>query len=387
MTTIEGACVAGFGGVRAAFEANFADPATGDAGASLVVTLDGETVVDLWGGVADVTTGAAWNADTITNVWSTTKTMAALCVLVLADRGRLRLDAPVADVWPEFAANGKAGITTRQILGHSAGLPGWTDPITLEELFDQPVAAARLAAQAPWWEPGTVSGYHAVTQGTLLGELVRRVDGRTLGRFFAEELAAPCGADFHIGLADVHHHRVAPVIPPGERLGGGSPPGSVGARATAHPSIEAAMANEPAWRRAELPAVNGHGNARSIAAVHSVVACGGRARGVELLSEAGCDEIFTTVARGVDLGFGVPMWFGTGFGIVGPESPLCVSPRACFWGGWGGSLALIDRHRRCTVSYAMNRMLGGTTGDLRAVRAVLAAMQAVDRLGRGAPGS
>ena len=182
-----------------AFAANFA---SGDeVGASVCVTRAGRTVVDLWAGDAD-TQGRPWAEDTIVNVWSTTKTMAATCVLMLADRGEVDLDAPVATYWPEFAANGKEGVLVRHVMSHSAGLAGWDPPIEVDVLYDWDRAVELLAAQATWWEPGTASGYHALTQGYLQGEIVRRVTGRSIGTFFREEVAEPLGADFHIGLPE-----------------------------------------------------------------------------------------------------------------------------------------------------------------------------------------
>ena len=206
--TVHGECDERFAGVRSLLQGNLQRGA--DVGASVAITLDGEMVVDLWGGWADEARTRPWEADTITNVWSTTKTMTNLCALVLADAGELDLDGPVAKYWPEFAAAGKADrVLVRHLLAHTAGLPGWAEPITVEDLYDWEKATGLLAAQEPWWEPGTASGYHAVTQGYLVGELVRRVTGQSLGTFFRERLAGPLGADFHIGLDPAHIDRVA----------------------------------------------------------------------------------------------------------------------------------------------------------------------------------
>src|SRR3954468_18057608 len=187
----------------------------GDAGASVAVFVDGEPVVDVWGGFADPARAVPWQRDTITNVWSVTKTMTALCSLILADRGDLDPDAPVARYWPEFAAAGKEKVLVRHLLGHTAGLPDWDGPV--EELYDWPSATARLAAQAPLWEPGSAAGYHSLSQGFLVGEVVRRITGQDVGEFFAAEVAGPLGADFHIGLAAEHDHRVALTMPPPSR--------------------------------------------------------------------------------------------------------------------------------------------------------------------------
>ena len=185
-----------------------------DLGASLAVNIDGEMVVDLWGGWADEARTVPWTENTITNVFSTTKTMTALAALVLVDRGELDLDATVARYWPEFAANGKAGVKVRQLLSHTSGVSGWEQPITLEDLYDWDKSTALLAAQAPWWEPGTTSGYHMVNYGHLIGEVIRRITGQRLGEFVAAHIAGPLGADFHIGLPPSEFHRVANVVPP-----------------------------------------------------------------------------------------------------------------------------------------------------------------------------
>ena len=201
-----------FEGVRAAFATNFADH--GDVGASFCATVKGKVVVDIWGGVADAETGAAWEKDTIVNVYSTTKTMCALSALLLADRGELDFARPVADYWPEFAANGKARVTTAQLMAHSSGLSGWHEKIDRSVLYDWEKATGLLAAQAPFWEPGTAPGYHGLTQGFLVGEVIRRITGVSPGTFFRTELAEPLGADFHIGLPASEDARVATLIPP-----------------------------------------------------------------------------------------------------------------------------------------------------------------------------
>lgn len=366
MVETSGTCTDQFAPVREALAASLNDK---DVGASVAVYLDGEPVVDLWGGHSDEARTVPWERDTIVNTWSTTKTMTALCALVLADRGELDLDAPVARYWPEFAANGKDDVRVRQLLGHTAGLPTWDVPMTVEDLYDWPTATARLAAQAPAWKPGTEAGYHATTYGYLIGEVVRRVTGRTLGVFFAEEIAGPLGADFHIGLPAEHDHRVSPVIAPPERP---RDPDATPER-PGNPHIVAATANTEAWRRAEIPAVNGHGNARSVAAVQSVLACGGTARGVRLLSEAGCERALEEQFAGTDSVLGVPMRWGMGYSLNSGQLP---NPRTCSWGGWGGSMVLVDMDARLTVTYVMNRMLDSDSpGDERAFLIAAAAYE------------
>lgn len=369
MAEVHGTCDEGFESVRTTFASNLD---TGlDVGASVAVYRDGEPVVDLWGGVVDEA-GTPWERDTIINVWSTTKTMTALSALVLADRGELDVDAPVATYWPEFAAAGKEQVLVRHLLSHTAGLPGWDEPMAPEDLYDWEKATSLLAAQAPWWEPGTASGYHAVTQGYLVGEVVRRVAGESVGTFFAKEVAGPLEADFHIGTMAEHDHRVAKVIPP-PALSLTPDPGSLAMRALANPGMSAEQSWDVDWRRAEIPAAGGHGNARSVAAVQSVLACGGEARGVRLLSQAGCDRVFREQCNGTDLVLGLPLRHGIGYGLPSEAVPISPSERACYWGGWGGSIVVVDLDQRLVVSYVMNRMGEGTQGDLRGASLVFAA--------------
>jgi len=374
MADIHGQCDERFGAVRDAFAANLDKGA--DVGASVAVVHEGRKVVDIWGGTLD-DDGTPWAEDTIINVWSTTKTMTALCALILADRGDLDLHAPVARYWPEFAAEGKEPVEVRHLLGHTAGLSGWQEPMEIPDLYDWEKATARLAAQAPWWEPGTASGYHAVTQGYLVGEVIRRVCGKTVGTFFAEEVAGPLGADFHIGTGPEHDHRVARVIPPPLPITDGLDPESVVARTFTNPTMKAEVSWDEAWRRAEIPAAGGHGNARSVARVQSVLSHGGEVGGIRLLSEAGCNAVFEEQAKGTDLVLGVPLCHGMGYGINSPELPISPNPRACFWGGWGGSIVVNDLDAKLTVAYVMNRMGEGTTGDDRGIGIVLAAYMAL----------
>lgn len=371
MTDIHGMCNDRFVAVREAMAQNFEQGL--DVGASVAVTVGGEMVVDLWAGHADEARTTPWERDTITNVWSTTKTMTALCALILADRGVIDLHAPVARYWPEFAAAGKGAIEVRHLLGHTAGLSGWQEPITYETFYDWAKATSLLAAQAPWWEPGTASGYHAITQGYLVGEVIRRATGRTVGQFFANEVAGPLGADFHIGLDPAHFGRVANVIPPPPLPVDATDPTSIPMRTLANPPLDASVAWTEPWRRAEIPAANGHGNARSVALAQSILACGGEVGGRRFLSAKGCEAEFEQQSHGTDLVLGVPIRFGMGYGLISPEMPMSPNQRACFWGGWGGSLIIVDLDARMTVAYVMNRMGEGTLGDLRGAGIVAAA--------------
>jgi CubicO group peptidase (beta-lactamase class C family) len=347
---VEGQCEPRFAAVREVFAASLA---TADVGASVAVYLGGEPVVDLWGGYADADRTVRWGRDTLAGVNSTTKNMTALCALVLADRGLLDLSAPVAAYWPGFAAAGKEDVRVRHVLSHTAGLPELAGPVTAAALCDGEAVTAALAAQAPQWEPGTAAGYHALTFGFLVGEVVRRITGRSVGEFFAQEVAGPLGADFHIGLAPEHDHRVAPLIAPPsltDDYAATAPPGPDGApRETGGGTrIRVRDVNSTPWRRAQIPAVNGFGNARSVALVQSVLSNGGSAAGVRLLSPAGCAPARQEVFRGEDRVLGTPVSWTTGFGGFGDTFG---------WGGWGGSLVVNDPGTRMTVAYVMNQML------------------------------
>lgn len=359
-----------FGAVRTEFEANLASGA--DVGAAYCATVEGETVVDLWGGYADAAKTRAWERDTIVNVYSTTKTMTALTALLIADRGDLDFDAPVARYWPEFAANGKADVKVSHLMSHSAGLSGWKEPITNDDLYDWEKMTSLLAAQAPYWAPGTAPGYHALTQGYLVGEVVRRITGRSLGAVFREEIAQPLGADFHIGLPASEDGRVAELIPP--------PPGTaigevsqteLQANMSNNPGIDVSVTRTRGWRGAEIPAAGGTGNARSVAEIHAILANGGVAKGKRFMSEAGCRKALELQVEGKDLIMGTPARFGMGFGLAGGMVPL-PNPNTIYWGGYGGSLVIIDMDARTTFGYVMNKMAGTTTGDMRALGLAMA---------------
>jgi CubicO group peptidase (beta-lactamase class C family) len=348
-TPLGGTCNARFDPVRELFAAKLESGE--DLGASLALNIDGEMVVDLWGGWVDEARTVPWTEHTITNVFSTTKTMTALAALVLADRGQLDLDAPVASYWPEFAANGKAGVKVRHLLSHTAGVSGWEQPITLEDLYDWDKSTALLAAQAPLWEPGTASGYHGLTYGHLIGEVIRRITGLRLGEFFAAHVAGPLGADFYIGLPPSEFHRVANVVPP--PVPSDAPqldPNSVAFKSQAYPTgFRAELSSTEGWRRADIGAANGHGNARSVARLQSAVACGGVVDGVRLLSPRTIDRIFEVQSNGIDLVISIPLKFGIGYSLVSEG-------RVCAWGGMGGSTVIIDVDRRITFAYVMNKL-------------------------------
>ena len=365
--SIEGLCAPRFARVKDAFAKNFA--VENEIGASFAATVDGEVVVDLWGGSADAARTRPWQRDTLANVWSTTKAMAALCGHMAVDRGLVDLDAPVARYWPEFAAAGKERIPVRWLFSHQSGLAGLSEPFPAEAVLDWTRFNAALAAQKPLWEPGTRSGYHALTFGNLIGELVRRTDGRSLGRFFREEIAEPLGAEFWIGLPESEEKRVAEMVPPNPPQPLAEPP-KPGARdyelrsALANPAVDQAIANTRAWRAAEVPAANGQANARGAARIMSALACGGAVDGVRLMRESTANGALAEQCYGKDLVLG-PMRWGLGLMLVSKDLPLSPNPRTCGHGGWGGSFALADLDARVSLAYVMNRMSQGTTGDKR----------------------
>jgi len=375
-TPIHGHCEPRFAAVQEAFAKNFDEGL--EVGASFCAVLDGKAVVDLWAGDADGE-GHPWQRDTLVNVYSTTKVMAALCTLMAAERGQIDLDAPVATLWPEFAAAGKGAIPVTQLLSHTSGLAGWAEPLSVADVCDWERSTRLLAAQEPFWEPGTASGYHALTHGHLLGEVVRRATGRTLGTFFREEVAEPLGVDFHIGTPPECDPRVGKLVAPaGSSLAAGPiQPGSVAARVLGNPPMSGEDANSVAWRRAEIPAANGHGNARSVARVAGALARGGEQDGVHLLSEAMLARAITEQSYGPDLVLGVPIRFGLGFGLPSKEMPIGPNPRTFFWGGWGGSLVVVDLDARLGFAYVMNRMGATTLGDTRAFGPALALFTAL----------
>jgi len=345
--------------LREAFAANLASGA--DLGAGFCVTVAGETVVDLWGGWAEEARTRPWRSDTIVNVYSTTKTMTALVALLLADRGELDFDAPVARYWPEFAARGKAQIKVSHLMSHSAGLPDWHQPITNDDLYDWEKVTQLLATQAPDWAPGTEPGYHSITFGYLVGEVVRRITGRSLGTVFRQEIAEPLGADFYIGLPASEDARVADMVPT---------PGPPDPRVT----IDVMATRTRAWRGAELPAIGGTGNARAVAEIHAILANGGVAKGKRFLSEAGCRKALEVQVAGRDRILGISICNGMGFAVSGGVLTF-PNPNTIYWGGYGGSLAVIDMDARTSIAYVMNKM-PQSSADMRGLGLAMAAWEA-----------
>ncbi|MFF2477147.1 serine hydrolase domain-containing protein [Streptomyces sp. NPDC058066] len=360
---IQGHCDARFDAVRAAFEENFDERE--ELGAAVTVLVDGAPVVDLWGGWADAARTRAWERDTVVNVWSTTKGPTALCAHILIDRGLLDPDAPVATYWPEFAAAGKEGVLVRHLLSHRAGLAGLREPHSLEQLFDWELTTSRLAAQEPWWEPGSVSGYHALTYGFLVGEVVRRVSGLLPGAFLEREVTGPLGIDFTIGLPDKEAGRAAELVHPRARAT--SEQAAIFAQlapaalaALTNPIAGASEANTAAWRAAEIPAANGHGTARAVAALYAIVAGKGRLGDRQILSPEGAERIREGQGSCRDLvlgaGFTHETELGLGLWLSGPNGSYGPNPRAVGHDGFGGSFGSADPESGVAMGYVMNRM-------------------------------
>jgi CubicO group peptidase (beta-lactamase class C family) len=344
-----------------------------EVGAAIAIDIDGETVVDIWGGYADAAKTTPWAADTIVNVWSSTKTVTALAGLMLIDRGLISPTTPVASVWPEFGVNGKEHIEFRHLLTHSSGVSGWDQPVVIEDVYDWAKSTSMLAAQVPWWEPGTASGYHALTHGHLIGEVLRRITGTTLKQFVADEIAGPLHADFQIGAVPADSDRIAEIIPAADPMAGVPPIDQWTEqmlKTFTGPAPDPAAANTAAWRSADIGAANGHTNARALARILSAISLGGAVDGVRLLRPETIDKIFEVQCEGPDLVLAQhPIRWGLGFGL--PESrtiPYIPDEKICFWGGWGGSWETMNPDRRMTTAYVMNKMGPGVEGSERTAR-------------------
>jgi CubicO group peptidase (beta-lactamase class C family) len=352
--------------VRDAFVENFTTRA--EVGAAVCVYRGGVPVVDLWGGVADPSTGRPWVNDTIVLVYSMTKGVSAVCANLLIERGLLDPDAPVAKYWPEFAANGKADIPVRWVLSHQAGLAVIDADVTLTEALSWTPVVDALAAQSPNWEPGTAHGYHLRSFGWLVGEIVRRIDGRTIGQLFAQEVAAPLGLDFWIGLPEGEEPRVAQLVPPPAafaELIRGLPDDLLLGRATTGPSglfMYDEMWNRRELRAGELPSSNGVGDARSVARLYASLL--GDVDGVRTLQAATVAAAALCQVRGADRVILVDTAFGMGF-MLPPALPTAVGARAFGHGGAGGSVSFADPDADLAFAYVMNDLRFEMEGDPR----------------------
>lgn len=324
-----------------------------DVGASVCVIQDDEVVVDLWGGLADRDSGTPWSSDTLVNTYSLTKTMMALVVLGLIDRGVLDPDVPVAHYWPEFAAAGKQDVLVRHVLGHTSGLSTWQHQLSVEDLCDVERSAAMLAAQPAAFRPGDGPAYQAISHGHLVGEIVRRVTGRTLGAMLHEDFAVPTGADYWLGAPDAIDDRLAVLIPPPKPSG----PHPTPRGALVNPSIPLARTRTREFLAAELGGLNGQGHARSVAQLQSIISHDGVRAGRRYLSPSTVERIFDVQADGVDRELGAHVRFGLGFGLPTPDSmPAVPEGRVCWWTGFGGSVVVNDLDRNTTIAYVMNKL-------------------------------
>lgn len=352
MTAIQGTVAPGFELVREAFIANFSERA--DVGAAVALVLDGELVIDLWGGVADPADGRAWAADTLVNIWSTTKGVTAACFAMLVERGQIDYDLPVAHYWPEFGVAGKENITVAMMLSHQGGLCGFRDPATVEDFYDAERAAARLAAAEPFWEPGTQSGYHAITIGFLATALFRRVEGLTIKQFVSDEFG---DLEIHIGLPSSRQNCAAPLIAPPNLSSSGFVGDITPAQlsALANPVMDPLIANGDSWQAAEIPSANGFATARGLARLYGALAGDGTLDGRTLVGRAAMTAATKERISGVDAVLNVQAKWGCGFlrntdGAYGPNE------EAFGHSGWGGSFAFGDPSRKLGLAYTMNRM-------------------------------
>lgn len=373
---IGGTADARFGWVRDAFVENFAK--RGELGAALAVIIDGRTVVDLWGGVADHVNGRPWTADTLTMLFSSTKAATALCAHMLVARGRLDPDAPVARYWPEFAAADKSRLPVRMLLNHQAGLPAIATPLPPEALFDWATLTAQLAAQPPYWVPGSAHGYHAMTFGWLVGEVVRRVSGQSPGAFFRDQVAGRLGLEFWIGLPSALEPRVARMrMPP--RQAAASPlltailnRDTLTSKAFLNPRglMMPGSINSAAVHAAEIPAANGIATARALAGMYAPLAGGGRLHGVEIVDADTLRMMSVVESAGDDRILLIPTRFASGFMKTidnRPGDSVVLGPHAEAFGhaGAGGSIGMADPVAGVALGYVMNHMGPGVLLNAR----------------------
>jgi CubicO group peptidase (beta-lactamase class C family) len=343
-------------------------------GASVAITVDGRPVVDFWGGYRDAACTQPWLEDTICNGMSVGKGVAATCVHVLVDRGLVDLDAPVARYWPEFAANGKAGLLVRWVLDHRAGLPYLTDDLWPGAIYDWQAMTAALAAQAPLWAPGTQPAYHIRTFGFLLGEIVRRVTGKTLGAFFRDEIAVPLGIDFHIGLGDAEIARCAEFV---ARPDAPAPdPDTPFARA-GRQWPQPLDYNADAFRRAEIPSSNGHGNARSVARFYSILANGGTLDGTRILSREAVARAAAEQYTAKEAVIGRTNRQALGFLLNSPAFPIGPSASAFGQSGMGGAMGFCDPDRHIAFGYIQSKMHAVSNIGPRVMRLIEATYRCV----------
>jgi len=372
---IEGTCDPKFSRVKDTFAENFEK--RGEVGAAAAVMLDGKSVVDIWAGHADREKTRPWTRDTLVNVYSTTKGVTAICAHRLADKGLLDIDAPVAKYWPEFAQAGKDKLPVRYLLSHRAGMAAVRKPLDDDALFNWNKMTTALAEQEPWWEPGTKHGYHALTFGHLVGEVIRRITGKTPGTYLREEIAGPLGLDMHIGLDAKDDARAGDMIampPPGP----GEPnlfaeimknPESVTFKAFMNPpgGMRPGLVNTREWRAAEIPAANGHTTARSLAKLYGVLARGGELDGVRVMSKEQVAKCSIEQSNGPDALLMINTRFSLGFMMSQPGASLGPNAKSFGHPGAGGSLGYADPDAKIGFGYTMNKMHASLLIDPRAI--------------------
>ena len=382
---VEGSCDPKFNRVKDVFVENFEK--RNEVGAAAAVMLDGKSVVDIWAGHADREKTKPWTRDTLVNVYSTTKGVTAICAHRLADKGLLDIDAPVAKYWPEFAQAGKEKLPVRYLLSHKAGMAAVRKPLDDDALFNWNKMTMALAEQEPWWEPGTKHGYHALTFGYLVGEVIRRITGKTPGTYLREEIAGPLGLDLHIGLDakdDARTGDMIPMPPPGP----GEPnlfaevmknPESVAFKAFMNPpnGMRPGMVNTREWRAAEIPAANGHTTARSLAKLYGALARGGELDGVRVMSKEQVAQCSIEQSHGPDALLVINTRFSLGFMMSQPGASLGPNAKSFGHPGAGGSLGYADPEAKIGFGYTMNKMHASLLIDPRAtalIDAVYASM-------------
>lgn len=375
--TVDGTCSDAFSPLKDLLEKNLANGE--DRGASVAVVHDGELVVDLWGGEARP--GVPWRRDTITQVWSVSKPMAALALLTQVEKGLIDLDAPVAEYWPDFGAEGKDGVLVRQVLGHTSGVPAWTPPVTVEDICDLEKSEAILAGAAPWYEPGSAPAYQLVNHGHLLDGIVRGATGRTLAEITQTDIMAPLGGGFRLGVPAEELDRCADMTnpPPSQADYSAMSADDFIVRAIFNPFLAPeAVCNADEWRlNGGNGGMGGHGNARGIAQAQALISHGGEYAGLRLLSPETIDRIFEVQAEGADLMLKVPVRFGMGYALPMSSAPAIPDGRVCWWTGYGGAIVVNDLDTRTTFAYAENKLADHVVASPRTDAYVRTAFEAV----------
>ena len=371
---VDGTCRDDFAPLQSLLESYLASGE--DVGASVAVVHDGELVVDLWGGEARP--GVPWAEDTLCQVWSVTKAMVGLAFLTLVDQGAIDLDAPVATYWPEFGAEGKDEVLVRQVLGHSSGVPGWSTPVTVSDILDLERSEALLAAEKPWYEPGSASAYQVDCHGHLLDGIAHGATGRRLADVLHEDVMTAVGGGFRLGVPEDELDRCADLInpPPSNIDYSALPPDHFLLRTVPNPLLTPEVCNGVEWRRGAVGGAGGHGTARGIALAQAAVSHDGVAGGTRLLSEDTLARIHETQAEGPDLLLMVPLRFGIGFGLSSPSAPA-VPEGAAWWTGYGGAIVVNDPARRTTVAYVPNKLADHMVSSPRTDAYVRTALECV----------